>query len=115
MAQRNLPGVYNVHRAATLLVWVPAPCYIPGKTTTCYQDTCHMRKAKSRTATFADESQSFATTTMRSSLALTALAIPLLVGAHKEPKTAEELEVQRGLQAAAYYVRPISLSSFDNT
>ena len=45
---------------------------------------------------------------MKLILALTALAIPLFVGAHKELKTPEEVEVQRSLQAAAYHVRPLS-------
>jgi hypothetical protein len=42
---------------------------------------------------------------MKSILALTVLAIPALVAPHKQPKTPEEIEMQRGLQAAAYYVR----------
>jgi hypothetical protein len=33
------------------------------------------------------------------------------VTAHKEPKTAQEIEVQRALQAAAYHVRPIQILS----
>jgi hypothetical protein len=47
---------------------------------------------------------------MKSILALATLAIPLFVVAHKEPTTPEEIEVQRSLQAAAYYVRPVSLT-----
>lgn len=34
------------------------------------------------------------------------------VSAHKEPKTPEEIEIQRALQAAAYYVRSLALLSF---
>jgi hypothetical protein len=41
---------------------------------------------------------------MKSIFIITMLAAPLYVGAHKEPKTTEELEVQRSLQAAAYHV-----------
>ncbi|THH18831.1 hypothetical protein EW146_g2238 [Bondarzewia mesenterica] len=37
---------------------------------------------------------------------LFAAIIPLLVAAHKEPKTAAEIEVQRNLQAAAYHCAP---------
>jgi len=43
---------------------------------------------------------------MKSILTLAVLVIPLFVVAHREPNTAEEFEVQRSLQAAAYYVRP---------
>jgi hypothetical protein len=45
---------------------------------------------------------------MRATVATTALLLfnaLLGVQAHKEPKTPEEIETQRGLQAAAYYVR----------
>ena len=36
-----------------------------------------------------------------------ALVVPL-VAAHQEPKTAEEVQVQRGLQAAAYHVSSLA-------
>ena len=42
---------------------------------------------------------------MKAILALVTLIIPSFVIAHKEPTTPEEIEVQRSLQAAAYYVR----------
>jgi hypothetical protein len=45
---------------------------------------------------------------MKLILVLASLAIPLFVVAHREPTTPEEIEVQRSLQAAAYYVRPAS-------
>jgi len=32
------------------------------------------------------------------------LSLALVVAAHQEPKTPEEIRVQRALQAAAYYV-----------
>jgi len=37
---------------------------------------------------------------------LASLSLTSLVSAHKEPKTAEEIEVQRALQAAAYHCAP---------
>ncbi|KIM74252.1 hypothetical protein PILCRDRAFT_92696 [Piloderma croceum F 1598] len=43
---------------------------------------------------------------MKSILVLASLAIPLFVVAHREPTTPEEIEVQRSLQAAAYYCAP---------
>lgn len=46
---------------------------------------------------------------MRSINSVLLILLPLLVAAHKEPKTAQEIEVQRALQAAAYHVCCLTL------